>query len=98
MATIERFAKTPFAQEVNLLRYAIIGQGGSQLVLLFEAEVDGEKKQYMGPAKISGPREENPKTFDLEIFKIIDADLTVSLKYADKIFENARIDRELAAK
>lgn len=98
MTEIARFKNTQFAQEVTLLRYAIIGQGGSQLILVFEAEVDGKKKQYMGPAKISGPREENERTFDLEIFRIVDKDLTVSLKYADKIFANAERDRELATR
>lgn len=57
MTEIARFKNTQFAQEITLLRYAIIGQGGSQLILVFEAEVDGKKKQYMGPANISGPRE-----------------------------------------
>ena len=95
-AKIERFARTQFAQEITLLRYALIGQGGSQLHILFEAEVDGKKKTYLGPTKLSGPREENPKTFDLEIFKIVDKDLTVSLKFADRIFENAKQEREAA--
>lgn len=52
MTKIRRFKYSPFFEEINLLRYAIIGQGGSQLILLFEAEVDGVKKQYMAAANI----------------------------------------------
>lgn len=96
MTTINRFKYSPFVEEINLLRYAILGQGGSQLILIFEAEVEGIKKQYMGPANITGSREENEKSFDLAIFKIVDKDLTVSLRLADQLFKNAESQRAFA--
>ncbi len=94
MKTLERFKHTQFAQEVDVLRYALIGKGGSQLILLFEAEVDGFKKCYMSPIDSEMDPEKDKEKFSREVFRIIDKDLGVTLKYADQIFKNAELDRK----
>lgn len=74
--------------ETTVRRYAIIGRGGSVQNLLFETEGG---KHYM-IAFNEANSSENPIESEYmrsKVFEAIDKDLSVDLKFADKVFNSS---------
>jgi hypothetical protein len=71
-----------------ITRYAIIGRGGSVQNLLFETQ---EGKHYMIAFKET-KSSENPIESEYmrsKVFEAIDKDLSVDLKFADRVFNSS---------